>query len=143
MPGFDFSLLPPLQLFCTSVQEMKLSSSLSVVNVPLGARSLLCDSSTDSLCPLVPLQLRRQLFNLLYDVSGVRASPRLVSIRFVWPGLSHNVTCGLNLASDVKRVKSQPKFILVFQPFQFPPGDFLTVLISWVLCPLVKVTFTS
>ena len=69
VPGFDVSLLPLLQLSCTSVQDMKLSPSLSVVSVPLGAESLLCDSSTGSLGPLVPLQLRRQLLNLLHDVS--------------------------------------------------------------------------
>ena len=93
MTGFDISLLPPLQVSCPSVQEMKVSPSLSVVSVPLGAESLLCDSSTGSLRPLVPLQLRRQLFNLLHDVShpGVRASRRLVSTKFVWPGLSRDV----------------------------------------------------
>ena len=72
---------------------MKLSPSLSMVAVPFGVRSLLCDSSTSSLCPLVPLQLRRQLFNLLHNVShaGVHASRRLVSTKFVWPGLSCDV----------------------------------------------------
>ena len=54
IPGLDFSLLPPLQLSCPSVQEMKLSSSLSLVAVPFGAGSLLCDSSTGYLRPLVP-----------------------------------------------------------------------------------------
>ena len=93
LTGFDISLLPPLQVSCPSVQEMKVSPSLSMVSVPLGAESLLCDSSTGSLRPLVPLQLRRQLFNLLHDVShpGVHASLRLVSTKFVWPGLSRDV----------------------------------------------------
>ena len=57
LTGFDISLLPPLQVSCPSVQKMKVSP-LSVVSVPIGAESLLCDSSTGSLCPLVPLQLR-------------------------------------------------------------------------------------
>ena len=34
--------------------------------------------------------------------------------------------CELNLASSVSRVKSPPTFILSFQLFLFPPGDFLT-----------------
>ena len=90
VPVFDFSLLPPLQLSCPSVWEIKLSPSLLVVAVPLRVRSLLCDSSTGSLRPLVPLQLWRQLFNLLHDVShtGVHASWRLFSTKFAWPGLS-------------------------------------------------------
>ena len=46
VPGIDFSLLPPLRLSCSSVQEMKFSPSLSVVVVPLGAGSIVCGSST-------------------------------------------------------------------------------------------------
>ena len=53
--GFDISLLPPLQLTCPSISEMCSSPTLSVVSVLLGAGVLLCDSSTGSLCPLVPL----------------------------------------------------------------------------------------
>ena len=58
-----------------------------------GAGVLLCDSSTGSLCPLVSLQLRRQLFNLLHDVAhpGVCACWSLVSSKFVLPSLSHNM----------------------------------------------------
>ena len=63
--GFDVSLLPPLQISCPFVQDMKVSPSLSMVSVPLGAESLLCDSSTGFLRPLVPLKLKRQLFHLL------------------------------------------------------------------------------
>ena len=90
--GFDISL-HLLQPTCASVSEMKSSPSISVVSVPLGAEVLLCDSSTGSLLPLIPLQLHHQLFNLLHDVShpGVRASPRLISLKFVWPGLSCDV----------------------------------------------------
>ena len=64
-----------------------------MVAVPLGAGSLFCDSSTGSLHPLVPFQLRLQLFNLLHDVShpGVQSSRRLISTKFVWPGLSSDV----------------------------------------------------
>ena len=88
--GFDISLLPLLQLTCPSVSEMCSSLSLSLFSVLLGAGVLLCDSSTGSLHPLVPLQLRRQLFNLVHDVAhpGVHASWRPVSSKFVWPGLS-------------------------------------------------------
>ena len=110
VPGFGFSLLPRLQLSCPSVQEMKLSPSLSLVAVPLGARSLLCDSSTGSLCRLVPLQLWQQLFNLLHVVShpGVRASQRLVSTKFVWPGLYRDV--GLWAKSCLRCLRSNDGF---------------------------------
>ena len=91
--GFDISLLSPLQLTCPTISVMKSSPSLSVFSVPLGAECLLCNSSKGSLRPLVPLQLCRQLFNLLHDTfhPGVQASQMLISARFVWPGLSHEL----------------------------------------------------
>ena len=57
-------------------------SSLSVISILLGDKILLCDSSTGTLCPLVPVQLRRQHFNLLHAAShpGVRASQSLPSL---------------------------------------------------------------
>ena len=123
VPGFDFSLLPPLQLSFPSIQEMKLSASLSMVANPIGGESFSCDSSTGSLCSLVPLQLRQQLYNLLLDVPrpGVRASRRLISSKFVWSGLSLDV-CLLakSCLQCVSRVKSQPTFIHLIQPFLFP-----------------------
>ena len=131
VPSFDFSLLPLLQLSCPSVlQEMKLSPSLSVVAIPRGAGSLFCDSSTGSLHPLVPQQLQRQLFNLLHDVShrGVHVSRRLISTKFVWPGLSRDVGLGAKSCLQCQRSKISTHF---HSSFLFPPRGFLIfILIS-------------
>ena len=72
---------------------MKNSSTLSVVTVKLSDGDLLCDNSTGSLRPLVPEVLRKSLFNALHNIShpGIRGSRRLISARFVWPGLSQDV----------------------------------------------------
>ena len=61
-------------------EEMKLNPSLSVIVHPMKTGDIFCDISTSSLCPLVPLQLRCQLFNQLHNVShpGVRASRRII-----------------------------------------------------------------
>ena len=90
--GFNVSFLPPLQLACPSVSEMQSSPSISLVSVPLREKLLLCGLSTGSLHLLLPLQLCRKLFNLLHAPSypGVCASHRLISSRFVRPGLSHD-----------------------------------------------------
>ena len=55
---YDFHSFSALQQTCLSVSEMGYSPSLSLVFVPFGAFSLLCDVSSGSLCPLVPLELR-------------------------------------------------------------------------------------
>jgi len=91
--SLDVSSLASFQTACSSVQEMKLNPSLTVIAHPVGSSYILCDVSTGSLRPLVPLQLRRKLFEQLHNIShpGVRASRRLMSSRFVWPGMSRDV----------------------------------------------------
>ena len=94
LSSYNFCCFSALQLSCSSVSKIKSSPSLSLVSVPLGASSaLLCDISTRSLCPLEPLELRWELFELLHRSShpGICASGILLSAWFVWPGLSMNV----------------------------------------------------
>uniref|UniRef100_A0A669E6I5 Gypsy retrotransposon integrase-like protein 1 n=1 Tax=Oreochromis niloticus TaxID=8128 RepID=A0A669E6I5_ORENI len=58
-----------------------------------GGPSLLCDVSTGRPRPVVPLSWRRRVFDSVHALShpGVRASVKLVSSRFVWPGLRKSV----------------------------------------------------
>lgn len=93
VPNFDFSQISKLQPSCSSVSTMLSSPSLSIVSVQHNSGTLFCDSSTGVLRPLVPSSLRRTLFNVLHGVShpGVRGSRRLISSRFVWPGLAKDV----------------------------------------------------
>ena len=92
-PNIDFSNLPALQADCLSVQAMLSNPSLSVVSVPFQGSSVFCDVSSGLPRPLVPASLRLQLFSSLHELSnpGVRASRRLLSSKFVWPGLSKDV----------------------------------------------------
>ena len=103
----DGSSLSRFQNSCSSVQEMKSNPSLSVIIHPMKTGDIFCDISTGSLRPLVPVLLRRQLFNQLHNVShpGVRASRRLISARFVWPGMSRDV--GLWAKSCISCQKSK------------------------------------
>ena len=92
-PLMDFKLMAQLQDACPSVKKMLTSSSLKVISVPVQDFHLLCDVSTGTPRPLVPTSLRQNVFSHLHAVShpGIRASRRLVSSRFVWPGLSTEV----------------------------------------------------
>ena len=93
IPNFDFSKILSLHQVCSSVADMKNLSSLSIVTVTLDSGDLLCDSLTGTLRPLVPEVFCKSLFLALHNVShpGVRGSRRLISARFVWPGLSQDV----------------------------------------------------
>jgi len=75
---------------CPDVKQMTKFSSLSVVSVPIQGTTILCDISTGSPRPLVPTNLRQEVFQSLHQIShpGIRGSKRLISTRFVWTGLS-------------------------------------------------------
>ncbi|BHF60865.1 hypothetical protein SprV_0100383400 [Sparganum proliferum] len=66
-------------------------SGLQLQELPLttGNGIILCDVSTPSHRPFVPPSLRRKVFSSLHNLShpGSRATDKLVSDRFVWPGM--------------------------------------------------------
>ncbi len=51
--------------------------------------TILCDTSTGVTRPLVPKDFRRVVFESLHDLShpSIRATQRLLTARFVWPGI--------------------------------------------------------
>ena len=71
-PGFDFFVLPPLQLSCPSVQSMLTNPPLQVLPFPYSDSTVLCDVSTGSIRPLVPSILRKQLFSAIHRISHPR-----------------------------------------------------------------------
>lgn len=65
------------------------SLHLEKVNIPGSPSQLYCDVSNSTQRPFVPLKLRRQVFESLHCLShpGTRASAKLISDRYVWPGV--------------------------------------------------------
>ncbi len=51
-------------------------------------------TSTGIFRPLVPVDFRRAVFEAIHNAAhpGMRATRRLISVRFVWPGLAKQVT---------------------------------------------------
>ncbi|MEG2138194.1 MAG: reverse transcriptase domain-containing protein, partial [Oscillospiraceae bacterium] len=90
----NFTEMATAQLACPSVADMMHSPSLQVGTTAVGAATLYGDVSTGGFRPLVPVALRRTVYDSLHAPAhpGARASRRLVSARFVWPGLAADVT---------------------------------------------------
>ena len=70
-------------------------SSLQLHQIPLPTAdvTLLCDMSTGTPRPYVPQPFRRAVFDALHSLShpGIRATQRLVTARYVWPGINADV----------------------------------------------------
>ena len=64
----DFFVLSSLQPSCPKTTALLGNPSLRVVSIPYGESSVLCDLSTGSPQPLVPVSLRRQVFLTLVFV---------------------------------------------------------------------------
>jgi hypothetical protein len=82
------------QILCPQVQALRSSPGLRIITQKVGDLDLIGDSSTGTFRPLVPRDLRRQVFEHLHGAAhpGRRATRRLISSRYVWKGLSTDVT---------------------------------------------------
>ena len=96
------------QLVCQETQRLRASASLRVVQVPVEDLQLLCDASTGVLRPLVPVNLRRRVFEAIHGIAhpGVRATRRLISARYVWRGLSSEVNRWTSECLHCQRAKT-------------------------------------
>ncbi|BHF67774.1 hypothetical protein SprV_0301080300 [Sparganum proliferum] len=86
-------------------------SGLQLQDLPLttGNGTILCDVSTPSHRPFVPPSLRRKVFSSLHNLShpGSRATDKLVSDRFVWPGMHKDLKAWTRACIACQRSKIQ------------------------------------
>nr|VZI45352.1 unnamed protein product [Spirometra erinaceieuropaei] len=86
-------------------------SGLQLQELPLttGNGTILCDVSTPSHRPFVPPSLRRKVFSSLHNLShpGSRATDKLVSDRFVWPGMHKDLKAWTRACIACQRSKIQ------------------------------------
>ncbi len=90
----DFSVMASQQQSCPEVAEMLNSGNLQIISQGVGGASLLVDVSTGVYRPLVPIQSREAVFQLLHTIHhpGVQATQRLITNRFCWPQMAKAIT---------------------------------------------------
>ena len=101
----------------------KSSLCFKEVALPMATVPIVCDMSTGTPRPFVPLQFRRAVFDSLHALAhpGIRASRKLISARYVWPSMNHDIaewtrTCVPCQKSKVQRHTVAP-------PARFPTPD--------------------
>ena len=116
IPSVDFQALAVAQV-PSEVQD----SSLQLSKVSYNGVQLLCDTSTGKFRPLVPENFRRRIFEAIHSLShpGPKPTLRLVTDRFVWPGVRADVRrwckeCASCQASKIGRHIKAP--VTVFAP---------------------------
>lgn len=109
-------------------QSTQDSSSLTFTRVPLPFSSgfLLCDNSTGTPRPFVPVSLRKAVFRALHDIShpGIRSTQRLLTARFVWPRINADVRKWARECEQCQRSKVQRHTVTPLLPFRPPDHRF-------------------
>jgi hypothetical protein len=75
------------QRTCSEVAKMMNSTTLQNTTQEVGDETLLGDILTGVFRPLVPIQHREVVFQSLHH-PGVRATRRLIAVRFCWPQMA-------------------------------------------------------
>lgn len=104
---------PEIQAYRSPTQQT--SFQLQDVEVQPNGPRLLCDVSTGRPRPIVPLNWRRQTFDLIHSLShpSIRATRKLVSHKLVWEGLQKDIgrwakQCITCQASKIQRHTRSP-----------------------------------
>ncbi len=90
----DFEEMAAEQNHCPETQRLLGGTSLKLAFRQTGAQRLAGDISTGTVLPIVPLKFRKDIFAHFHKVAhpGRLASRRIISSRFMWHGLSSDIT---------------------------------------------------
>ncbi|BHF67008.1 hypothetical protein SprV_0301003100 [Sparganum proliferum] len=92
---FDLAKLADLQTADESIADLRTSTTLQLRDAPLPASpgTILCDWSTGTPRPVVPLSYRKTVFEHFHSLShpGIRASRKLIAARFIWPKMNSDI----------------------------------------------------
>ena len=130
----DFAQLAKAQESCSEVLEMRTKGSLAVERVEVAGVPLWCDTSSAQLRPLVPLEHRKTVFEAVHGLAhpGIRATKRMVTSRFVWPGCSSDVAEWCRNCSGCARGKVTVQEKTPVEKIQLPAAKFAHVHVDLV-----------
>ena len=137
-PVVDFLAMAKAQAVDPQIRALQSSPAspfkVEAIPLPTGKDIILCDTSTGSQRPLVPSQWRRTVFESLHGLShpGIRATQRLITARYVWPGINADVRRWARSCTQCQRSKIQRHTVTPLSSFTTPDARFDTVHIDLV-----------
>ena len=127
--GLDYAAMAADQATDSDIQAFRSAPTalrLEDVVFDTANATLLCDTSTGQPRPLVPAAWRRRVFDTIHGLShpGVKASAKLVGVRFVWPGLRKDVRAWAGSCVACQRAKVHRHTKAPLAPFVVPERRF-------------------
>ena len=128
-PTLDYTELAAHQTADQETQALRTATtSLKLVDItPPGSRhSILCDMSLGFPRPVVPISLRRRVFDILHSLShpGSRPTKRLIAARYVWSGFKKDITLWAKCCLSCQQSKISRHVASPLQSFPVPSSRF-------------------
>ena len=143
VPAIDLRAMAKAQSEDTALHNRETSSSLTLQEVPSPTAdvTLMCDTTTGVPRPYVPPEFRRKVIDSLHSLShpGIHATQRLITARYVWPGINTDVRKWAQACLQCQRSKVHQHTVTPTSTFATPDARFDHVHIDIVgPLPLVK-----
>ncbi len=137
LPAVDFRAMAAAQESDPVLDKLRSDSSLQLQRLPLPLSDgalIVCDVSTGVPRPYVPESFRQQIFHCLHSLShpGIRATQRMVTSRFVWPGMNSDVRTWARSCLQCQKSKVHHHFTAPLSTFATPDARFDQVHIDLV-----------
>lgn len=89
------------------IKNKETALKLEKINIPSTQMYVYCDTSTKVNRPFVPKTMRRQIFNSLHGIAhpGTKATAKLITERYVWPGVQKESTTWARECVPCQRAK--------------------------------------
>ena len=102
--------------------------------IPGTSVEVYCDTSAGKPRPYVPAPLRRRIFESLHNLShpGTKATAKLVSQRFVWPGIQKDCRTWARACQPCQRSKISRHTVTPLGDFTLPAARFLHIHVDLV-----------
>ena len=129
LPVIDFHAMALAQQSDPDLQHLQASNTsldLRTILLPSSTTPLTCDMSTGNPRPFVPKSFRRTIFNSFHHLShpGIRATQKLVTARYVWPGINSDVRQWTRACPQCQQSKIQRHTTAPLIPFPVPDARF-------------------
>jgi transposase InsO family protein len=114
------------QIVCPDVARICQSKCLQLQAMQLKNCQLWGDVSTGQFRPLVPADLRRDVFEVIHGAAhpGMRATCRLMVSKFVWPAMAKQVREWARQCVQCRRAKARPHVHVQPANFEVPARRF-------------------
>ena len=130
--GVSSQQLKAAQSMCDETRRLSVGitppTSLRIAKVPFdeGRITLWCDTSTGKNHPIVPVSLRRRVFDMIHRLihPGIRSTRRLVKERFLWLGMARDVGEWVRQCLACQRAKVCRHTKALLQSFPLPDTRF-------------------